>query len=178
MAMKEGSHEAFDYFYRKYSPRVEAFCCALLKDKAAAEDICQNVFLNLWKHRDTADKIQSFNSFLFSMTRNAVFDHVRKKKKIVLDFPESSVLSDLVSDELQTQMDAQELLLMIEIALSSMPEKRARIFRMNRLEGMKTAEIAEKEGITQRAVEWNLKKVLEDLSHILEAALTLLMLTH
>lgn len=177
-AMKDGSHEAFDYFYRKYSPRVEEFCRVLLKDNVAAEDICQNIFLNLWKRRETADKIQSFNSFLFTMTRNAVFDFFRKKRKTVLDIPESIDLSNLVSADLQTQVDAQDLLLMIEIALSSMPEKRSRIFRMNRIEGIKTAEIAEREGMTQRAVEWNLKKALEDLSHIMEAVLALLMLTH
>ncbi len=175
-SMKEGSHEAFDYFYRKYSPRVEEFCRVLLKDNAAAEDICQNVFLNLWKRREIADKIQSFNSFLFTMTRNAVFDHIRKKRKNVLDFPESIDLSNIVSADLQTQVDAQDLLLMIEIALSSMPEKRSRIFRMNRIEGMKTSEIAEKESMTQRAVEWNLKKALEELSHIMEAVLALVML--
>lgn len=177
-AMKQGSHEAFDYLYRKYSPRVKEFCRVLLKDNAAAEDICQNVFLNLWKRRETADKIQSFNSFLFTMTRNAVFDHMRKKRKNVLDCPESIDLSNIVSADLQTQVDAQDLLLLIEIALSSMPEKRSRIFRMNRIEGMKTAEIAEQEGLTQRAVEWNLKKALEDLSQILEAALLLLVLAH
>ena len=165
--MKNGSHAAFDWFYLRYSSRLEDFSFLILKDRAAAKDICQNVFLRFWSHRASADRIRSVSSYLFTMTRNAVLDLLRKRRISLSDVMDELDCALAPSADLQEQMIASDKLDRIEDALSRIPEKRARIFRMNRFEGIDNKEIATKEGITMRAVEWNIRKTLDELDSYL-----------
>ena len=46
-----GSYEAFDTLYMRYSPLVERFVLSLLKDREEADDVTQNIFLKIWENR-------------------------------------------------------------------------------------------------------------------------------
>ena len=48
--LKEGDIISFDTIFNKYNKKVYYFTYSYLKNKEEAEDVVQEVFLNLWKH--------------------------------------------------------------------------------------------------------------------------------
>ena len=66
--IRGGNAKAFEYAFRKFSPRLEAFAQKYTNDTNEAEDIVQDVFLKLWERRELLDNI-SLASFLFMMSK-------------------------------------------------------------------------------------------------------------
>ena len=67
-----GEEKAFCKLYVQYKPRLFKFAIALLKSQNVAEDICQDIFFNIWENRYFLKYGTSFSSFLFSMARIAL----------------------------------------------------------------------------------------------------------
>ena len=60
-----GEEKAFCKLYVQYKPRLFKFAIALLKSQNVAEDICQDIFFNIWENRYFLKCGTSFSSFLF-----------------------------------------------------------------------------------------------------------------
>lgn len=54
--VKAGNMLAFDELYRKYIKRLYRFSYSILKSREEAENIIQNIFLNLWQNREKPKK--------------------------------------------------------------------------------------------------------------------------
>jgi RNA polymerase sigma-70 factor (ECF subfamily) len=72
-------------------------------------------------------------------------------------------LSGIPAGDMNKVMDDTELLDLLNVAVSNMPEKRKRIFELSRSKGMKNAEIAELLGVSEKTVEYHIGKALEEL---------------
>ena len=59
-----GEEKAFCKLYVQYKPRLFKFAIALLKSQNVAEDICQDIFFNIWENRYFLKCGTSFSSFL------------------------------------------------------------------------------------------------------------------
>lgn len=168
-ALRNGSYEAFDALYMAYSPVVERFAYALLKNRSEVDDLSQNIFLKIWEIRDRLDSVTSFRSYLFSMVRNAVLDILSKRKVVTdIDCLPESVLKDIASADVVSSIDTQNMMLMVNLAVSMMPEQRRRIFMMSRIEGASHKKIAETLGISVKTVEYHISKALSSLREILK----------
>lgn len=162
--LSKGSREAFEILYMRYASLVERFVVSLVKDESAADDIVQNVFMNLWNRRENLDKEGLiFRSYLYSSARNAVYDWFRRTEK----FPKVPVdqvdMSGLPIADLQKKIENDEMLMLVNLAISGMPGRRKEIFNLSRVKGMKNAEIAELLGISEKTVEYHISKALEEL---------------
>lgn len=56
---------AFEGLYRQYFIRLFRFCYTLVHEKGAAEEIANDVFLSLWKRRDTLAAIDNLEVYLY-----------------------------------------------------------------------------------------------------------------
>lgn len=104
---------------------------------------------------------------MFGMSRNAVYDWFRRNDKLSSIPLESISVSDIPSSDINKFMDDEELLTMVNLAISSMPEKRKQIFRMSRIMGMKNREISDTLGISIKTVEYNIRKAQEELRKLM-----------
>lgn len=84
--MNEGSIEAFNQFYDTYAPFVFKLALSLTKNKSEAEDLCHDVFLEVYrKPRQFNSKRGSIKAWLAVKTRSRFMDIVRKRSRIILD---------------------------------------------------------------------------------------------
>lgn len=165
-----GDSKAFDSLYLRYAPHVEAFACCMLKDRSEAEDLAHDLFLKIWENRDSLPNIRSFKSYLFRMTKNAIFDRF-EHKAIDARFRQTARqvdIPELVSDDIATRIDQQDLLLLIELAIERMPRQRQRVFRMSRIDGIPQPEIARELGISLKTVEYHIHEALADLRKLIQ----------
>lgn len=162
--LSSGSYEAFDELYMQYSPLVEKFAYALLKNRTEVDDISQNLFLKMWEMREKLTDVRSLRSYLFVMCRNAVMDAFARRKITAASssFPDT-VLKDVASESIIEKIDSQNIMVMIDLAVSVMPEQRRNVFILSRKHNMSHKEIAEKLGISIKTVEYHISKALSSL---------------
>ncbi|MBO6169376.1 MAG: RNA polymerase sigma-70 factor [Bacteroidales bacterium] len=162
-----GSYEVFDYFYLKYAPLVEAFACALLKDKSLSEDICQEVFLRIWQRRRSLRGVMSFKSFLFTIVKHSIYDYYARGHVIPHEQniqPED--LPELLGGDLAREEDLRDVLSLANLTVAAMPEQRKKVFLMHRRMGMNYQEIAAKTGLSVKTVEYHMSKALSQLKSL------------
>ncbi len=164
-SVAEGSQEAFDALFRQYYGPVSNFIRSLVKQNSVAEDLTQDVFVNLWNSRHALGEVRYLNSYIYTSARNAVIDYMRRSHDTSRTM--SSEISELADgDLLDERYFALEKELLIRMAVENFPERRREIFRMSRFEGMSNEEIAETLGISKKTVENQINLATRDLRKI------------
>ncbi|QHW34085.1 sigma-70 family RNA polymerase sigma factor [Paenibacillus rhizovicinus] len=83
-AMCEGSADAFDAFYARYSALIMGIALRMLGDRMEAEDACHDVFLEALRRGDRYDPQRgSVDAWLAIMTRSRCLDRLRRSKKLI-----------------------------------------------------------------------------------------------
>jgi len=75
------ARQAFEELYNSYRDPAICFCNSILKDTEESENIIQEVFIKIWNRRSTINPELNFTSYLFTIIKNRVFDHLKEIKK-------------------------------------------------------------------------------------------------
>ena len=78
--LRSSDAQAFEQLFKQYHQAIFNFLFYKLGDSQAAEDILQDVFILLWEKRHTIDENLSVESFLYTIARNMVLNHIRHHK--------------------------------------------------------------------------------------------------
>lgn len=76
-----GDLEALGILFDRHHTVLYGFLSRLLGDPAAAEDVVQEVFVRIWRHRSTFGREKAFTAWLYTIARNAAMDEIRKRGK-------------------------------------------------------------------------------------------------
>ncbi|MGB3180205.1 MAG: RNA polymerase sigma factor [Cyclobacteriaceae bacterium] len=99
-----GEHkEQFDALYSQYLPAVNQVCRGYMKgDEAVAADLCQEVFVNVWKALPTFRGDASPKTWIYRITVNTCLLYLRghkKKREVALDAGHESLQDDTAKDD-------------------------------------------------------------------------------
>jgi RNA polymerase sigma-70 factor (ECF subfamily) len=154
--IRAGNCRAFAQFYDRYWLRLYKAACYYLKDKELCEEIVQEVFVSIWKKRDSLN-IRNFSQYLNSCTRYEVY---RKMKTVKLSITQAidAEVEDLArfgiennkGDDRLTEIDNYSIL---NECLTALPKRSKEIFYMSKFSQLSNAEIAEQLGISKHTVE-------------------------
>jgi RNA polymerase sigma-70 factor, ECF subfamily len=79
---QEGSVEAFEELYRRYSKRVYHLCLRMVKNENQAEDLTQEAFLRVFRKIHTFEGKSAFSTWLHRVSVNTVLMSLRKKRLV------------------------------------------------------------------------------------------------
>lgn len=153
----QGDSAAFSQLFKKYSPKIYSLALYLTKSTSVAEEIVQEVFIKVWENRNQLNDINSFNAWLRTVSKNICYNHLRKmanEKIALLAFLKKN--SDAVSVP-QDIVELKEFEAFIETAIQKLPPQQQKVFRLKKLGGKKTAEIAAELNISTHTVKEYLK---------------------
>jgi RNA polymerase sigma factor (sigma-70 family) len=125
------------------------------------QEVAQEVFLKIWKKKETLIVIRQFDKFLFTVARNSLTDHFRSIKAGQI---KSRVLADnwvppqYPAEEKVTTL---EYLALTEKALGQMPLRRRKIFELRTMQELSLEEIAGSLNMSVSGVHQNLQKAVE-----------------
>jgi RNA polymerase sigma-70 factor (family 1) len=173
--LRQDDREAFDMMYERHWQSLYLSANRLLKSRTQAEDIVQDLFINLWQKRGEY-QIENLPAYLRKALRSRVFNYLKRDQaknsfyEPFEDMQQASFSADqLVRDK--------EFLKLIAAYVDTLPSKRREIFLLKYRDHMNTSEIADHLGVSMKTVQNQLNRALSGLKDVL-AALLLIAITH
>lgn len=155
--VRELDQGSFERLFREYFPPLMAFARKILVDEDDAREVVHQVFIIIWEKRQEIDLSQSLKSYLFTSVHNRSLNVIRDRKKF-----SSAELPDVAGElDVSSVIESMELEAKIMEVIGSLPEKCREVFEMNRFEGLKYSEIADKLNISVKTVENQMSKALK-----------------
>ena len=157
-----GDDDAYATVFRVWYAPIVRFVDAMLRQRDEAEEVAQEVMLELWQQRARLDPERPVQAWLFRAARNRTLNVLRHKKVVDSTAPGISALTPApaASDEGATEQEMQAAL---HEALSELPPRCREVFTLSRTHGMRNAEIAAALGVSVKAVEAQVARALRTL---------------
>ncbi len=156
MAVRNGDHAAFQALYDRYSGSVVGVAQSVVRDRAVAEDIAHDVFLNFWRNPEAYEPARGqFVAWLLRVTRNRSIDVLRKRRPVPLGalgtsadgealdtstwipdpdpLPEQQAVTSTIGDD-------------VRAALQALPAEHRKLLELAYFGGLTQREIAERTG--------------------------------
>lgn len=151
----------FEEVYITHFSRMKYFAQEYVVREEDAENIVQDVFMDLWENSALISSHTNIFSFLFTAVRNRCIDFLRRhtvslKVKEKLQNQHTLLLEmklqslEYLDDKIFSQNDIESI---VENAINSLPEKCREIFVLNKIEGKKQKQIAQELNISIHTVE-------------------------
>lgn len=135
----------------------------LVRDKAAAEDLVQDVFFQVWKNRDSLDWGPAMQSYLYKATTHAALNYLESNKRKTFIHQQIQKHTTEEAEVDSESVTTTELQAHIQRAIDRLPPKCRVIFLLNREEGLKYKQIAEQLDLSLKTVENQMGIALEKL---------------
>ncbi|MBN1117772.1 MAG: RNA polymerase sigma-70 factor [Bacteroidales bacterium] len=151
----------FEELFREHFTGLCYFAQKYLGDLDSSKEIVHSVFIKIWESRNDFDWEKPAKSYLFTSVYNRSMNFIRDNKKFVSSDDAETGNLTVESSEFTDSMEISELEGKIKESILKLPEKCREIFELNRFEGKKYSEIAEKLGISIKTVENQMSKALK-----------------
>ena len=149
-SIAEGDQRAFTRLVNEYWNKVYGHALAYTKSSHRAQEITQDVFLQVWIKRQTLTGISDFKNFLFILGKNKIISAIRKKLDELTGREPVDMLEDvLVPDQ---QLEYKQVHHQIMEAIENLPPTRKLVFKMSRLEGLSYEEIGQRLSISRNTI--------------------------
>jgi RNA polymerase sigma-70 factor (ECF subfamily) len=142
-AIRSGDENGMAALYDQYSAVVYSVALRVLGDTGAAEDVLQEVFMQLWRNPGLFDSGRgSLGPWLSVIARHRAIDGLRKRR------PDADIADVVVSVEFDMAGDAERARAMEKVrgTLDSMPPAQRQALEMAYFEGLSHSEISAKTG--------------------------------
>jgi len=97
LAFQQGDEGAFRTLFERHAPAMFAFCHHFVRDAARAEELAQDVFVNLYRARDRYRPTARFKTFLYRVASNHCLNELRRREHAARQEPGTDDAPDLDS---------------------------------------------------------------------------------
>jgi RNA polymerase sigma-70 factor (ECF subfamily) len=168
MALRTGSEPAFRELFNRYADKVFRYVMRFVTAGPVAEELVQDVFIKVWNYRENLDASQSFNNFLFRITKNHILNHLRDMQRDVARNKEYRLSLSSFHNAVEESLIHEEYIALANKAIALLPDKRRSIFIMSRLEGMSYEQIAQALDISKDTVRLQMIKSIKSIREYLK----------
>jgi len=160
--IRAGDEGAFDSVFRAHYAQLVRMAQSVVREPALAEEIAQEVMLELWRRRESLQVEQTFRAYLIRSTRNRALNHIRHQR-IVAREAASAAADPRTSPSAEEEVLGVELERAVRDAINGLPENCREVFQLSREQGLKYVEIAATLEISVKTVEKRMGQALAEL---------------
>ena len=156
--IKEGDIRTFEKVFRQFYTPLCIYSFSITGRKDISEEIIQDVFYNIWKDKENIQILRSVKNYLYGAVKNHSLryrEHLLVQERHQEYVWNNNEESDMSPQEL---LEYKELEGVVTNILKKLPERRAQIFNMHRMDGKKYTEIADFYSISVKTVEAEMTK--------------------
>jgi len=151
--LAEGSRPAFDSLYHKYQPKLRLYLLPFMQhNPGELREIIQDVFVKVWLKKEAFAAIESFEYYLYRMSRNRLLDIYRSRKS--REKNESLYLAQAAdsTDQLADELAFREYHRVARQAIDLLPERRRMIFDLMTEQDLSAREVASRMGLSTAVI--------------------------
>jgi len=152
LSLKDGNLRAFGELFDRYGKRLYHFSMRYLKSAQSTEEIVQDIFFKIWMNREELSAQKSFESYMFTIAKNAILNTIRKSKseQVYLNYAKLHPAKDILLDD---ELDFNELEKAYKDAIEQLSPRRKEIYLLSKEQFLTNADIAVKMNISIKTVE-------------------------
>ncbi|MEL6664998.1 MAG: sigma-70 family RNA polymerase sigma factor [Pseudomonadota bacterium] len=141
------SRPAFAEVFEYFAPRLKSYLMRLGSDSSSAEEIMQEVMLNVWRKAGQYDRRQaSVSTWIFRIARNRRIDTLRRTNKPELD-AEDPMLQPAPAEQPDITVNRAQLEVKVRDVIETLPEEQLVLLKAAFYEGLSHSEIAKSFGL-------------------------------
>lgn len=173
--LKVKDQGAFAEIYSRYWNKLMAIAYNHTKDKSAAQEIVQELFIGLWNRRDQLE-ILNIGNYLATAIKFSIYKQIDKEKRRREVENNGTGFYNYSEDE--EKIEAKFLQEYINGLVEQLPEKCRLVFNYSRVQGLSIPEIADEMNISEKTVEGHLTKGLKTIkSNLKDSGILSLLVT-
>jgi RNA polymerase sigma-70 factor (ECF subfamily) len=168
--MMAGDEAALSTLYDRYSPMLFGMLMCVLKDRQVAEEVLQDLFLQLWRNAGRFDATRgSLPAWLMVIARNRAISRLRgRRDRELLEEEEGDFASTFTSDRnIEDEAVRAELARNVSAALAKLPAEQRQALELAYFEGMTQSEIAARTGAPLGTVKTRVRTAMQALRQTL-----------
>jgi RNA polymerase sigma-70 factor (family 1) len=152
LRLRADDQRAFEEFYKIYSGRIYRTIVSMIKDREVAQELLQDVFIKVWEKRLDIDPENSFQSYLFTISRNMVYNYLRRTSlKLQIHAYLSASRSELYT-HVEEEIHYKEIEETLNSAILRLPAQRRKIFILCKIDGKSYEEVSKLLGISTATI--------------------------
>ncbi len=158
--IRAGDQQAMSELYDRYAKVVYAVALRVLQDAAGAEDVLQDVFLQLWRNPDAFDASRgSLAAWLAVISRHKSIDRLRKRR------PETDIEDCVIASgpDLRDETERTLVIEKVRVVLAEMNPDQRKVLELAFFQGLTHTEIAAKTGEPLGTVKTRIRSGLQQL---------------
>lgn len=171
LAFQAGDAGAFDTLYQRHRGRLFRFLSREAGSREAGEEIYQEAWMRLIRHRDSYSVQAKFSTWIYKLAHSCLIDHLRKQGRLwkheetAEELPEAESCSLSPEEEWGRGLTAKAL----QDCMAELPAEQREVFLLKEEGGHSLAAIAEIAGVNIESAKSRLRYALKKLRGCLEA---------
>jgi RNA polymerase sigma-70 factor (ECF subfamily) len=169
--IRSGDEAAFEALFRAFAPGLCVLVTRYVKSGAVAEELVQELFLDLWRRRSELVVETALSGYLYTAARHRALNHLKRENRLTrwcTDEGQHREEADPTAPDESALLDALEL----QDAIQHLPARCRLIFTLNRHQDMTYVEIAKSLGLSIKTVETQMGRALRSLRERLRHVVT------
>jgi RNA polymerase sigma-70 factor (family 1) len=164
----QGDKEAFTSLFREHWNHIYGVALALMKSREGAKDIVQDVFVKIWNQKEKLSSTADFRSYLFIITRNHIFNELRRLRRSEQFIHALTVYFEERLDDVHQQYLSKESTELIASAVETLAPQQRLVYTLSRQQGWRHQDIANHLGISLATVKTHMARALQHIRAYLE----------
>jgi len=158
--LQKGNVIAFDSLFEFYSHKLFGFALKYFKNESDADELVQEVFVQVWEHRQSLKSELSFKSYLFTIALNQIRKHFNRKAVSLRYLEGLQNDSEITNNQAIQDEDYESVLQHVNLIIEQMPPRRREIFIKSKIEGKSSKEVGAELNISAGTVDNQVSEAL------------------
>ena len=157
------SEREFEQLFKTYYKPCVSISKAYTKNISIAEEVVQDVFVNLWQKKEQQTAILNMEAYIKKAVVYRSLSAIKKEHKYAHqeDYDILTTIQDIKGNDPESRMIHKEEHQEVQRLVHNLPNKTREIFMLSRMENMTYREIEQQTGIHIKSIEYHMSKALQ-----------------
>jgi RNA polymerase sigma-70 factor (ECF subfamily) len=159
----QSDESAFTQLFDHYRNKIYTVALKLTHSTTVAEEIVEDVFLQIWLRRSCLNEIKNFSAYLYTIARNETYKilkQIAKNYNVVLITENNT---SIVHNNTEEYLIDKELTSLLQKAIDRLPSQQKQVYKLMKEEDLKRGEVAELLHIQPETVKFHLAQAMKNI---------------